>query len=477
MRINTNINSMRTQEYMRQNQAKMSNSMDRLSSGKRINNASDDAAGLAIATRMRARENGLGVAANNTQDGISLIRTADSAMNSVSNILLRMRDLANQSANGTNTDANKAALDKEFSALKDQIDYISKNTEFNDKKLLDGSNNTISIQTLDSNDTNKQIKIQLANTSAVSLNIDRLGINGNPAGKPIVSVSQTLIDNAKTDGADQGNATALKSFTYVASTEPEKANERTAAVDKFITNFNAVKSAMNEEDVANISAAIDTFRSSPGGVSGNTDANMKKIGEAYLKAASPILTDDVTAANGFATALTSLTNTASSGSTPQERTDAVKSFTDEFNKIKGGMSKEAATKIADAIDRFNKVDGSGNSLEAAQAIGKAFLDATTATPTSTTGDPSAAIKAIDEALEKIASNRATLGATLNRLDFNVNNLKSQQSSMASAASQVEDADMAKEMSEMTKFKILNEAGISMLSQANQTPQMVSKLLQ
>ncbi len=90
---------------------------------------------------------------------------------------------------------------------------------------------------------------------------------------------------------------------------------------------------------------------------------------------------------------------------------------------------------------------------------------------------SAAIKSIDAALKTIADNRATLGATLNRLDFNVNNLKSQSASMASAASQIEDADMAKEMSEMTKFKILNEAGISMLSQANQTPQMVSKLLQ
>jgi len=88
-----------------------------------------------------------------------------------------------------------------------------------------------------------------------------------------------------------------------------------------------------------------------------------------------------------------------------------------------------------------------------------------------------AIDKIDNALKTIADNRATLGATLNRLDFNVNNLKSQSSSMASAASQIEDADMAKEMSEMTKFKILNEAGISMLSQANQTPQMVSKLLQ
>ena len=136
MRINTNINSMRTQEYMRQNQDKMNNAMNRLSSGKRINSAADDAAGLAIATRMRAKESGLSVAARNTQDGMSLIRTADSALNSVSNILLRMRDLANQSANGTNTNENQIALQKEFGELQKQIDYISDNTQFNDKNLL-----------------------------------------------------------------------------------------------------------------------------------------------------------------------------------------------------------------------------------------------------------------------------------------------------------------------------------------------------
>jgi len=483
MRINTNINSMRTQEYMRQNQAKMSNSMDRLSSGKRINNASDDAAGLAIATRMRARENGLGVAANNTQDGISLIRTADSAMNSVSNILLRMRDLANQSANGTNTDKNKAALDKEFTALKEQIDYISNNTEFNDKKLLDGSNKSIAIQTLDSDDKTKQIDINLSNTSTIALKLDKLGINGSPIGSPIASVGQPLIDAAKNTGAaDKGNATDLKNFTYTAaaSTEPLKAAERDNAVKAFVTNFDAVKSAMNAEDVAKVSAAIEKFNSASA-AGGNTEENMKAIGEAYLAAADPILTDNVTNATNEADALINLTTNSThtgTGDSDTARTNAVKLFTTEFNKVRGGMSQEAASKIATAIDNFNKVDGTGNTLEAARAIGQAFKDATTTTPNATTaGDASAAIKAIDAALETIASNRATLGATLNRLDFNVNNLKNQSASMASAASQIEDADMAKEMSEMTKFKILNEAGISMLSQANQTPQMVSKLLQ
>ncbi len=359
MRINTNINSMRTQEYMRQNQAKMSNAMDRLSSGKRINNASDDAAGLAIATRMRARESGLGVAANNTQDGISLIRTADSAMNSVSNILLRMRDLANQSANGTNTSENQAALDKEFGALKEQINYISTNTEFNDKKLLDGSNETIAIQTLDNADEGKKIDIKLANVSTQSLSIDKLTIGG---------ASQKTID----DVADK--FTALKTTT---------------TTDK---------------------------------------ADIQKEVDAVMK---------------------------------------------EFDKVKGSMSAADAKAVTDKLTAYkNAADTDAAKAAAAKDLGGAF-DKTKVT----VANPNAAVAAIDSALENIASNRATLGATLNRLDFNVNNLKSQSSSMASAASQIEDADMAKEMSEMTKFKILNEAGISMLSQANQTPQMVSKLLQ
>ncbi|MEH7460564.1 flagellin [Bacillus thuringiensis] len=273
MRINTNINSMRTQEYMRQSQEKMNTAMNRLSSGKRINSAADDAAGLAIATRMRARESGLAKATQNTQDGMSLIRTAESALGSISNILTRMRDLAVQSANGVNNTDNQTALDNEFKSLQDQIDYVSTNTEFNGKKLLNGDS-TIAIETLDSDDAAQQITVDLKLSNAEKLTVKR---------------------------------------------------------------------------------------------------------------------DDV------------------------------------------------------------KIDTTAEALKA--------------------------VKAVDGALAIVATNRAGLGATLNRLGFNVENLNSQSTNMASSASQIEDADMAKEMSEMTKFKILNEAGISMLSQANQTPQMISKLLQ
>ncbi|PES72741.1 flagellin [Bacillus cereus] len=326
MRINTNINSMRTQEYMRQNQDKMNVSMNRLSSGKRINSAADDAAGLAIATRMRAKENGLGVASRNTQDGISMIRTADSAMNSVSNILLRMRDLAVQSANGTNTNENRGALEKEFSALRDQIDYISTNTQFNGKTLLNGDNPSIKIHSYDDG----QAKTD-ANTSANS------GTT-NPAINGTIDIT-----------------------------------------------------------LANVTSA-------------NLEGNEKKLSQISISA---------TNAGTTGTAATSAAGTSGTTAAP-------------------AATGDDSTAITNAND---------------------------------------AIKAIDGMIASIAGSRADLGATLNRLDFNVESLNNQASNMASSASQIEDADMAKEMSEMTKFKILNEAGISMLSQANQTPQMVSKLLQ
>ncbi|PEQ37694.1 flagellin [Bacillus cereus] len=325
MRINTNINSMRTQEYMRQNQDKMNVSMNRLSSGKRINSAADDAAGLAIATRMRAKENGLGVASRNTQDGISMIRTADSAMNSVSNILLRMRDLAVQSANGTNTNENRGALEKEFSALRDQIDYISTNTQFNGKTLLNGDNKSIKIHSYDDG-------------------------------------------QAKTDA----NTSANPGTTNPGTTNPGTTNP---AINGTI-----------DITLANVTSA-------------NLEGNEKKLSQISISA----------------------TNAGTTGTAAAP-----------------AATGDDSTAITNAND---------------------------------------AIKAIDGMIASIAGSRADLGATLNRLDFNVESLNNQASNMASSASQIEDADMAKEMSEMTKFKILNEAGISMLSQANQTPQMVSKLLQ
>ncbi|MDA1508647.1 flagellin [Bacillus cereus group sp. TH36-2LC] len=459
MRINTNINSMRTQEYMRQNQAKMSNAMDRLSSGKRINNASDDAAGLAIATRMRARESGLGVAANNTQDGISLIRTADSALNSVSNILLRMRDIANQSANGTNTSDNQAALQKEFGELQKQIDYISGNTQFNDKNLLDGSNGTINIQTLDSNDSSKQIGINLTNVSTNSLGIDSLKIGNS-------KTTQETLDSV-TDTINKLNTTL--------STGALDSSNHTSRVADAKEAFEKIQGTLNHADLQKMQQAFKDYD--------NAKADKKLETAAAIKTAFSEVKGSVEVTKMSQQDFNELRDALAGTATADDSDHGVKATAAEtaYNKFKSYLTKDQQEAIGGAIQGY-KTGPATKTL--AIAINTAFT--TLATPIAvaanqdeTTGsaNPLTAVKAIDEALKRIADDRANLGATLNRLDFNVNNLKSQSSAMASAASQIEDADMAKEMSEMTKFKILNEAGISMLSQANQTPQMVSKLLQ
>lgn len=459
MRINTNINSMRTQEYMRQNQTKMSTAMDRLSSGKRINNASDDAAGLAIATRMRARESGLNVAANNTQDGMSLIRTADSAMNSVSNILLRMRDIANQSANGTNTDKNQVALQKEFSELQKQIDYIAGNTQFNDKNLLDGSSGVINIQTLDSADGNRQIGIQLSDVSTKSLGINKLNIGSDRISRADSDSVKTAMSTLKTTDA-----------THAADVKAAK-----SAYDK-------IKGSLSAQDASKMDAAFEAYTNAKAGTEKSAaqdigkafesvipNIKVAKISQEALDAATAVITDTKTAVAGNYTNKFNAAEEAynkikdSIGSVDAGKMDLkFKAYKDELAK---GTSADPAKLLQHTKDIETEFTGIVANIEVA-------TNSDDASP-----NPLDAIKSIDAALKTIADNRATLGATLNRLDFNVNNLKSQASSMASAASQVEDADMAKEMSEMTKFKILNEAGISMLSQANQTPQMVSKLLQ
>ncbi|ACK90907.1 MULTISPECIES: flagellin [Bacillus cereus group] len=447
MRINTNINSLRTQEYMRQNQAKMSNSMDRLSSGKRINNASDDAAGLAIATRMRARESGLNVAANNTQDGMSLIRTADSALGSVSNILLRMRDLANQSANGTNTSDNQAAMQKEFAELQKQITYIADNTQFNDKNLLQ-SNSSINIQTLDSSDGNQQIGIELKSASLKSLGIEDLAIGAsvNPLAKATVEASEAY-DKAKAD-----TAAFAKSIADTAATGTGAAKADAAAVDAYI----------KEADPT-----------AKGNLYTGLTADQKKLADEHntLKAAE----------DGKKAELTMATTKSTADGTAKGLVDAYDNAkSDAMNDPKAKAyleAKMAYEKDTSNVANKQKLDSTKEAMEKDPASKDLVVKLDAAKAAATNGTPLDAVSKIDAALKTVADNRATLGATLNRLDFNVNNLKSQSSSMASAASQIEDADMAKEMSEMTKFKILNEAGISMLSQANQTPQMVSKLLQ
>ncbi|MGF2711044.1 flagellin [Bacillus mycoides] len=381
--------------------------MNRLSSGKRINSAADDAAGLAIATRMRAKENGLGVASRNTQDGISLIRTADSALNSVSNILLRMRDLAVQSANGTNSTDDRTAINKEFGQLINQIDYIAKNTAFNGTTLLNGS-------------TAADDAAGLAIATRMRSQENGLGVASRNTQDGI-----SLIRTADSALNSVSNILLRMRDLAVQSANGTNSDNDRAALDKefgqLVQQIDYISSNTKFNDISVLNGATKN------GVP-DVDTTTKKTKDLTVS----IVTDS----NG--------------------------------GKMDVSLASIRTTDLALSTSKTTtETDPNDNSKT---------IDVTTIAPISISTDGDAKT-AIDNAMTSMTASRADLGAMLNRFDFNVANLNSQASSMASSASQIEDADMAKEMSEMTKLKILNEAGISMLSQANQTPQMVSKLLQ
>lgn len=145
MRIGTNVLSMNARQSLYENEKRMNVAMEHLATGKKLNNASDNPANIAIVTRMHARESGMRVAIRNNEDAISMLRTAEAALQILTNILQRMRDLAVQSANGTNSNTNRNSLNKEFQSLTEQISYIGETTEFNDLSVFNGENRSITL--------------------------------------------------------------------------------------------------------------------------------------------------------------------------------------------------------------------------------------------------------------------------------------------------------------------------------------------
>jgi flagellin len=285
--------------------------MERLSTGSRINSASDDAAGLAISSKMTSQINGLNMAVRNTNDAISMIQTVDGAVVEITSMLQRMRELTVQAASETNTVADKAALNTEFQALDDEIDRIATNTQFNGTKVMDGSLGAVAFQ---------------------------VGANASQ------TISVTFAD--------------------------------------FQTNFGATEASESGVD-ANSSADLDIF------------TNLDRA----------TASNDSNAANG----------------------------TDEAIDLDGQVITNGATH-SDVLNR------------------------------------------LDEALERVNEHRATLGATINRLEYAADNLANVSQNASASRSRIQDADYAAETTELARTQIIQQAGTAMLSQANQQAQSVLALL-
>ncbi|WP_336787366.1 flagellin N-terminal helical domain-containing protein [Paenibacillus sp. MMO-177] len=409
MRINHNIAALNTLSSLNNASSAQSKSMEKLSSGLRINRAGDDAAGLAISEKMRGQIRGLDQASRNSQDGISLIQTAEGALNETHSILQRMRELAVQSGNDTNTDTDRKNLQDEMDQLGKEVDRIRDTTQFNTKNLLDGSLDKTTTATANVN-TNTSLGGTTAAATVLTALTDKNGNNLGIAAGDTIEVSYVINGTTKTD-------------TITVS--------GTSAVSDLYGGTNAAA------DITGASAAGSiTFTAK------NTGYN--------------------NAINGL-----TLTVKDSTGAVKSGASNALSSFTE---------TTAAAVDHADSQATFQIGANSNQNIQVsvkdmgASALGVKDLKI------GNQGQANVAIKAIDNATQKVSAERSKLGAIQNRLEHTINNLNTSSENLTAAESRIRDVDMAKEMMEQTKNSILAQAAQAMLAQANQQPQGVLQLL-
>nr|WP_249937875.1 flagellin [Niallia circulans] len=447
--------------------AGQSKSMEKLSSGLRINNAADDAAGLAISEKMRGQIRGLDMASKNAQDATSLIQTAEGALNETESILQRMRELSVQSSNDTNTDADRQEIQKEVNQLKDEVNRISTDTEFNTKKLLNGSvGNTANVT---GTNTLKFEPVQVADSNlAADTYTVKVG-NAATLGAD-VKTNTTGIDATASFDLTSGKIAGLELGNYTLEVKDAAAGKFDIALKD--SNGVTVASAAGKDNTADITLANPN------------DASIKftiKTG-ATIQAGEMSFNLNATyaTASDFAISNSAGTTTFASGT-------ALKITDNDFEAggLKFNMTVDTAltadttgTKIKTTNDALTMHIGANENQTMKVDINKMDTDSLGIKDIDVTTQKGAesAITAVNDAITKVSAERSKLGAFQNRLEHSINNLNTSSENLTAAESRIRDVDMAKEMMNQTKNSILSQAAQAMLAQANQQPQGVLQLL-
>jgi len=457
--INTNVMSLNAQRNLGKSQSALTKSMERLSSGLRINSAKDDAAGLAISDRMTSQIRGLNQAARNANDGISLAQTAEGALGESTNILQRMREISVQAANDTNTASDRSSLQDEMDQLLSEMDRISTTTQFNGKNLLDGSMTSANFQVGANAGQTISFSIgaagasdlgQIANeTGGVVTNTASSGTNMTINGSNIID-SSTVVDgqNGKTSGSALAMAKAINGSGLAVRAEAQATSLTVATAvagndgsETLVMNGVTILdgTAGAALTVNELSDQINTH-SSATGVTATVDGTSLNLTAADGRNIDITTAGAGTGANNFTVAAT---------------TGAVK-LTSAENIVLNGTAQTAlnmsGTTIAKDTSTLSSIDVTSVS-GAAEAIDR-----------------------LDTALSSIDTIRGGLGAIQNRFESTIANLNNVSENLSAARSRILDADIAQETSAMTKNNILQQAGVSILAQANQAPQLALSLL-
>ena len=413
MVIGTNVASITAQRHLASSRNDLENSMERLSSGNRINSAMDDAAGLAITSRMDSQINGLTQAVRNASDAISLSQTAEGALEESTAILQRMRDLAVQSVSDTNTATDRTAINTEVTQLKTELTRIGNTTTFNDQKLLDSSYSAMKFQ------------IGHKNSETVSLTIGDMRSTALGTATAVTAVAAA----AGSDAVAAGTVVATMAST----------NDGTAST-ALVSTMTFTAGAVSGDAVTVGIGATGSL------VSGNftfttTTTTAADAAQAYVDGAS---------ATGFTLARSGDTVTFTQDTASAITNASTVSATQQTEAA--AVARTLAVAAADAVTALSNAD------------------------VSTQSGAATAILQIDSSIKMVDAERAKLGAFSNRLEHTVANLSSMVENTSAARSRIADADFAVESANLAKNQVLQQAGTAMLSQANASTQNVLSLL-
>lgn len=415
MIINHNIAALNTLNQLSKNTTATQKSLEKLSSGLRINSASDDAAGLAISEKMKGQIRGLDQATRNSQDAISLAQTAEGSLSETQDILQRMRELAVQAGNDTNTAQDRQNIQDEVNSLTSEVNRIGNTTEFNTQKLLDGSKDS-------------SVTAQSAVTAVAGVYTSTTGTWDDGG-----SVTIDGVDFTYSSGADGSDGATFEDDASLA-------------------------------DAINASSLGDKYTAD--GTSG-----IKLTQNAgYESSTAPTITGTIDGSTSIGTV-----TPTTAGVTAVAARDAGKAL--QF-QIGANENQSLTLNISDMRAAALKITGTSTSFTSTATVtdGTNDVNVEKALDVSTAANAGNAVTVIQSAIDKVSAERSKLGATENRLDHTVNNLTTSSQNLTSAQSRITDVDMAAEMSNFTKNNILNQAAQAMLAQSNQLPQGVLQLL-
>jgi len=503
--INTNYLSLVAQNNLNKSQSSLGSAIERLSSGLRINSAKDDAAGQAIANRFTANINGLTQAARNANDGISIAQTTEGALNEINNNLQRIRQLSSQAATGTNSKSDLDSIQAEITQRLDEITRVSDQTQFNGVKVLQ-EDQTLTIQ-VGAND-GEVIKIDLKQINASTLGLDKLDMTNQVFSKNLTAVGANIseasaaktvelsyppaagkasIEVVTAGAAGEGSLVAKIGTEYYAATYDQETNTITFATGSplaagDVTSTSTTGTFINPADnnlveLADIAGAsqVDTDGAATYELYRKDDDGTFKVSDGVdtFDATVDLETGKVTIGAKDATAdpLTGYTQATGdvltvpgSAAVTKDMSD-VDAALDGKNELFKNTAKDGTVSyLVKNTDADNKVTWHNATVDA---------DGKVAVTTETVVDP---LDAIDKALASVDSLRSDLGAIQNRFESTITNLNNTVNNLSAARSRIEDADYATEVSNMTKAQILQQAGTSVLAQANQVPQTVLSLL-